>query len=110
MLHFIPERALDTLRRCLHPWARQRARKPVVSSFGATTAASSVAAKIACNHHLRKRSKQGGNRAGNLVTLWWVDGVYTNLRAEEDPRICLLVIIGVTADGKKELVSVSPSS
>lgn len=36
-----------------------------------------------------------------------MDGVYTNLRAEEDPRICLLVIIGVTADGKKELVSVS---
>ncbi|MBU2837398.1 transposase, partial [Acidithiobacillus thiooxidans] len=25
----------------------------------------------------------------------------------EDPRICLLVIIGVTAEGKKELVSVS---
>ncbi len=32
---------------------------------------------------------------------------HTNLRAEEDPRICLLVIFGVTAEGKKELVSVS---
>jgi len=44
---------------------------------------------------------------GKRYAYWWVDGVYTNLRAEEDPRICLLVIIGVTADGKKELVSVS---
>ncbi len=44
---------------------------------------------------------------GKRYAYWWVDGVYTNLRAEEDPRICLLVIIGVTADGNKELVSVS---
>ncbi len=29
------------------------------------------------------------------------DGIYTNLRAEDDPRICLLVIIGVTAKGQK---------
>ncbi len=42
-----------------------------------------------------------------MPTGGWMDGVYTNLRAEEDPRICLLVIIGVTAEGKKELVSVS---
>ena len=42
-----------------------------------------------------------------LNAYWWVDGVYTHLRAEEDPHICLLVIIGVTAAVKKELVSVS---
>lgn len=52
--------------------------------------------------HWQHRSLQGKRYA-----YWWVDGIYTNLRAEEDPRICLLVIIGVTAEGKKELVSVS---
>ena len=34
---------------------------------------------------------------------WWADGVYFNIRAEAE-RPCLLVIIGVRADGTKELV------
>lgn len=32
----------------------------------------------------------------------WADGVYTNVR--QDDRLCLLVMIGSTADGKKELI------
>ncbi len=60
-------------------------------------------ARWAEEHAAWQRRSLGGKR----YAYWWVDGVYTNLRAEEDPRICLLVIIGVTADGKKELVSVS---
>ena len=35
---------------------------------------------------------------------WWADGVYSNVRM--DDRLCLLVIIGVTEQGKKELVAV----
>ena len=35
---------------------------------------------------------------------WWADGVYSNVRM--DDRLCLLVIIGVTEHGKKELVAV----
>lgn len=35
---------------------------------------------------------------------WWVDGVYSNVRM--DDRICLLVIIGVTEHGHKELIAV----
>ena len=35
---------------------------------------------------------------------WWVDGVYSNVRM--DDRLCLLVIIGVTEQGRKELVAV----
>ena len=37
---------------------------------------------------------------------WWADGVHTSLRAEDDARQCLLVIIGVKLDGTKELVTV----
>jgi putative transposase len=37
---------------------------------------------------------------------WWADGIHTGVRAEDDARQCLLVIIGVTADGKKELVTI----
>ena len=36
---------------------------------------------------------------------WWADGIYSNIRM--DDRLCLLVIIGVTEHGQKELVAVS---
>ena len=36
---------------------------------------------------------------------WWVDGIYFNVRLETD-RQCLLVVIGATADGRKELIAV----
>ncbi|MCE8042621.1 IS256 family transposase [Halomonas daqingensis] len=35
---------------------------------------------------------------------WWADGVYSNVRMGD--RLCLLVIIGVTEQGRKELVAV----
>jgi transposase-like protein len=35
---------------------------------------------------------------------WWADGVYSNVRT--DDRICLLVVIGVTEHGHKELIAV----
>ena len=35
---------------------------------------------------------------------WWADGVYCNVRM--DDRLCLLVIVGVTEHGHKELVAV----
>lgn len=38
---------------------------------------------------------------------WWVDGIHTGVREEDDPRLCLLVVIGVRRDGTKELVALS---
>jgi transposase-like protein len=35
----------------------------------------------------------------------WADGVYTNVRFS-DNRLCLLVVVGATEDGEKELVAV----
>ncbi len=34
----------------------------------------------------------------------WADGIHTNIRLEED-RQCILVLIGATKDGKKELIA-----
>ena len=34
----------------------------------------------------------------------WADGVHFNIRLEED-RQCILVLIGATKDGKKELIA-----
>jgi putative transposase len=37
---------------------------------------------------------------------WWADGIHSGVRSEDDARQCLLVIIGATADGRKELVTI----
>jgi len=42
--------------------------------------------------------------AASRYVYWWADGIHTGLRQEKDARQCLLVIIGVTPDGKQELV------
>ena len=36
----------------------------------------------------------------------WADGIHVNIRLEEH-RLCLLVLIGVRADGRKELIALS---
>jgi putative transposase len=43
---------------------------------------------------------------GKHYVYLWADGVYFNIRLEED-RQCLLVLMGATADGKKELIAVA---
>lgn len=37
---------------------------------------------------------------------FWVDGIYFNVRLDED-KVCILVIMAVDADGNKELIAVS---
>lgn len=48
-----------------------------------------------------KRSLQGTD-----FVYCWVDGIHLKVRLEQD-KVCLLVMIGVRADGKKELIAVS---
>ena len=43
--------------------------------------------------------------AGKRYVYFWVDGIHFNIRLEED-RQCILVIIGATAEGTKELIAV----
>jgi len=43
--------------------------------------------------------------SGKHYVYLWVDGVYFNVRLEDD-RSCILVVIGATAEGHKELVAV----
>jgi transposase-like protein len=37
---------------------------------------------------------------------WWADGIHIGLRSEHSDGQCLLVIVGVTPDGKKERVAI----
>ena len=43
---------------------------------------------------------------GKQYVYVWADGVHFNIRLEED-RQCILVLMGATADGRKELVAVA---
>ncbi len=42
---------------------------------------------------------------GRQYVYLWADGIHFNVRLEED-RQCILVLMGATADGKKELIAV----
>jgi len=48
---------------------------------------------------------QESSLAGKRYVYFWVDGIYFNIRLTED-RPCVLVILGATEDGKKELVAI----
>lgn len=37
---------------------------------------------------------------------WWADGIHTGLRSEHSDGQCLMVIVGVTPDGRKERVAI----
>jgi transposase-like protein len=43
---------------------------------------------------------------GKQYVYVWADGVHFNIRLEED-RQCILVLMGATADGKKELIAIA---
>ena len=52
-------------------------------------------------YRLWRRAKLGKER----WVYWWVDGIYSGLRAE-DERLCALVVIGVNERGQKKLLAI----
>ncbi len=48
----------------------------------------------------------GRSLEGKQFVYVWADGVYFNIRLEED-RQCILVLLGATAEGTKELIAIS---
>jgi transposase-like protein len=47
-----------------------------------------------------------GDLSASRYLYWWADGIHTAVREPDAARSCLLVIIGVTPEGKKELVAI----
>ena len=60
--------------------------------------------KASCEEEHRKWSRRSSR--GKRYVYVWADGVYFNIRLEED-RQCILVLMGVTAEGKKELIAIA---
>jgi transposase-like protein len=44
--------------------------------------------------------------SGKSYVYLWADGIHFNIRLGEDDRMCILVLMGATADGNKELIAV----
>ena len=47
----------------------------------------------------------GRDLSDSRYVYWWIDGIYFNVRLNDD-RQCILVMIGAKADGTKELIAV----
>ncbi|GAB1487139.1 hypothetical protein MASR2M79_21940 [Aminivibrio sp.] len=66
--------------------------------------------RIICQYHLPAQEKWTGTSNGTVASFgeeyvyWWADGVYSKVKM--DDKLCLLVIIGTTDKGVKELVAV----
>ena len=74
---------------------------------GNSTASLSTTTVVRLKEIWSKECQEWSQRslAGKRYAYLWVDGVHFNLRLEED-RQCVLVVMGATKDGRKELVAI----
>jgi putative transposase len=75
--------------------------------FGAAAGLSaSVITRLAAQWQAERQAFLARDLADRDYVYCWADGIHFNLRLE-DGRLCCLVIVGVRADGTKELVAVA---
>jgi len=110
----------------LPPWARKSPRvaevlplmylhgmssgdfAPALEGFFGSAAGLSPSAITRLTRQWQDEQKAFANRRLDDVdyVYLWVDGIHFNIRLEED-RLCALVVVGVRADGTKELVAIA---
>jgi transposase-like protein len=81
---------------------------PALSEFFGSSAglSASVVTRLTKQWQDERERFMGRSLAGVDYVYIWVDGIHFNVRLDES-RLCALVIVGVRADGTKELVSIS---
>src|SRR3954447_18760378 len=79
---------------------------PALEQFLGTGAglSSSTITRLTAQWQDEARAFGGRSLAGTDYVYVWVDGIHLKVRLEQD-KVCLLVMIGVRADGTKELVA-----
>jgi transposase-like protein len=65
-----------------------------------------VITKLTEQWKAEQRAFAGRDLSGVDYVYLWADGIHVNVRLEEQ-RLCLLVMIGVRADGRKELIALA---
>jgi transposase-like protein len=81
---------------------------PALGQFLGSTAglSASVITKLTETWKGEQRSFAARDLSGVDYVYLWADGIHVNIRLEEH-KLCLLVMIGVRADGRKELVALT---
>src|SRR5215208_2014915 len=75
--------------------------------FGAATGLSaSVITRLAVQWQAERQAFQARDLSDRDYVYCWADGIHFNIRLDKG-RLCCLVIVGVRADGTKELVAVA---
>lgn len=75
---------------------------------GCETASLSPTTVVRLKEAWMKEHQEWARRSlkGKRYVYIWVDGIHFNIRLEED-RQCILVVLGATEDGRKELVAIA---
>ena len=81
---------------------------PALGQFLGSTAGLSapVITKLTETWKAEQRTFAARDLSGADYVYLWADGIHVNIRLEEH-KLCLLVLIGVRADGRKELVALA---
>jgi transposase-like protein len=81
---------------------------PALGQFLGSTAglSASVITKLTETWKAEQRAFAARDLSAVDYVYLWVDGIHVNIRLEEH-KLCLLVMIGVRADGRKELVALT---
>jgi transposase-like protein len=81
---------------------------PALGQFLGSSAGLSapVITKLTETWKAEQRAFAGRDLSGVDYVYLWADGIHVNIRLEEH-KLCLLVMIGVRADGRKELVALT---
>src|SRR6266498_3579674 len=78
---------------------------PALAEFFGTEAGLSAAAITRLTASWEAEQKAFAHRGLHDRDYVWADGIHVKVRLGEDRKLCLLVIVGVRADGTKELVA-----
>jgi transposase-like protein len=81
---------------------------PALEQFLGTSAGLSAATvtRLTVQWQDQTRAFQARDLSAVDYVYVWADGIHVNVRLDEE-RLCLLVLIGVRADGRKELITLS---
>jgi putative transposase len=81
---------------------------PALEQFLGSAAGLSAATITRLTAQWQEEAKAFGQRslAGTDYVYCWADGIHLKVRLEQD-KVCLLVIVGVRSDGRKELVALA---
>src|SRR4051794_3215337 len=81
---------------------------PALEQFLGTSAglSASVIMKLTAQWQDEAKAFQARDLGGGDYVYVWADGIHVNIRLDEE-RLCLLVLVGVRADGTKELITLT---